>query len=149
MSDTSEGDDLDAVRERKLEELRESVDSGDQERGESDGGPESSSPDEPVHLGPTEEFQSVLARHDVVLADFYADWCGPCKMLEPVVEDLAATTDATVLKVDVDEHQQLAAQHGVRGVPTMLLVVDGEVAERVVGVQDESRLRSLIERHAS
>jgi len=82
------------------------------------------------------------------LVDFYADWCGPCQMLEPVVESIAADTDATVAKVDVDANRGLAAEYGVRGVPTLLLFADGEPVERLVGMQDESRLRSAIEEHA-
>ena len=83
-----------------------------------------------------------------MLADFYADWCGPCQMLEPVVESVAADTDATVATVDVDANQGLAAEHGVRGVPTLLLFADGEPVERLVGMQEEARLRSVIEEHA-
>jgi len=82
------------------------------------------------------------------LVDFYADWCGPCQMLEPVVESIAADTDATVAKVDVDANQGLAAEYGVRGVPTLVLFADGEPAERLVGMQDEARLRSAIEEYA-
>jgi thioredoxin 1 len=149
MSDASEGDELDEIRERKIEELQSKVE-GEDATGEAGGnGDATATPGEPLHLGTGEDFQTVLNQHDVVLVDFYADWCGPCKMLEPVVEDLAASTPATVLKVDVDAHQQLAAQHGVRGVPTLLLVADGEVEEQLVGVQEESRLRSLIEQYAS
>ncbi|TQR21944.1 hypothetical protein C9J85_19490 [Haloferax sp. wsp5] len=70
---------------------------------------------------------------DVVLVDFYADWCGPCKQLEPAVERIAAGTAATVAKVDIDANQQLAAKYGVRSVPTLLLFVDGEPVERLVG----------------
>ncbi|MXR41020.1 thioredoxin [Halobaculum sp. WSA2] len=90
----------------------------------------------------------MVAEHDVVLADFHADWCGPCRMLDPVVETLAAEPVATVTKVDVDADQQLAQSYGVRGVPTLVLFTDGEQAEEVVGMQGEERLRSQIERYA-
>jgi thioredoxin 1 len=68
-------------------------------------------------------------------------------MLEPVIEAIAAETGATVATIDVDANQQLAAEHGVRGVPTLVLFADGEPAERLVGMQDEARLRSAIEKH--
>jgi thioredoxin 1 len=68
-------------------------------------------------------------------------------MLEPTIAAIAEKTDAAVVKVDIDEHQGLAAQYGVRGVPTLLLFADGEQVEQVVGVQDEAKLTSLVERH--
>jgi thioredoxin 1 len=89
----------------------------------------------------------VVAGDGVVLADFYADWCGPCQALEPVLETIAEETPATVAKVDVDANQRLARQFGVRGVPTIVGFADGEQAEQVTGVRGESALRSLVERH--
>ncbi len=69
-------------------------------------------------------------------------------MLEPIVETIAAETDATVAKIDIDANQQLAAEYGVQGVPTLVLFADGQPAERLVGMQDEAQLRSVIEAHA-
>ena len=108
---------------------------------------ETDNPDEPVHVDGETELDDLVAEYDIVLTDFYANWCGPCQMLEPVVERLAAETDAVVAKVDIDVNQQLAAAYGVRGVPTLILFADGEQIEEVVGVQGEDQLRSLIERH--
>ncbi|MCL7419076.1 MAG: thioredoxin, partial [Halalkalicoccus sp.] len=85
--------------------------------------------------------------YDVVLTDFYADWCGPCQMLEPIIETIAAESDAAVAKVNIDANQQLAAAYGVRGVPTLVLFADGTQAEEIVGMQGEGQLRSLIERY--
>ena len=107
------------------------------------------SPDEPIHIDGQGELDDLVTKGDVVLTDFYADWCGPCKMLEPVVEKLAADTEATVAKVDVDANQQLARAYGVRGVPTLVLFADGEQVEEVVGVQSEEQLRSLIEAYTN
>jgi thioredoxin 1 len=83
----------------------------------------------------------------VVLVDFYADWCGPCGMLEPIVASIADSTDAAVLKVDIDQMQGLATQYGVRSVPTMILFADGEQVEQIVGVQGEDKLTRLVERY--
>jgi len=105
------------------------------------------STNEPLHVDGQAQLDDIVAENDVVLTDFYADWCGPCQMLEPIVETLAAETDATVAKVDVDANQQLAAAYGVRGVPTLVLFADGEQVEEVVGVQGEEQLRSLIGRY--
>jgi len=99
---------------------------------------------DPLHINGQTQLDDVVAEHDVVLTDFYADWCGPCQMLEPIVERLAAETDATIAKVDVDANQQLAEAYGVRGVPTLILFADGEQVEEIVGVQGEEHLRSVI-----
>lgn len=100
---------------------------------------------EPLHVNGQAQLDDVVAEHGVVLADFYADWCGPCQMLEPTVETLAAETDAAVAKVDVDANQQLAAAYGVQGIPTLVLFADGEPVEKVVGLKGEDEFRSLIE----
>jgi thioredoxin 1 len=134
------GDELEEIRQRKMEKLRNEDHPGDDAQREA-------SPDEPVYVDSAEEFQDVVA-DGVVLVDFYADWCGPCKQLEPIVERLAAGTEATVAKVDVDANQGLAAQYGVRSIPTMLLFAAGEQVEQLVGVQQESRLRSLVESYS-
>jgi len=101
-------------------------------------------PAEPIQLGDAADFESVVAGYDVVLVDFYADWCGPCQMMEPTLETVAAETDAAVLKVDVDQFQQLAATHQVQGIPTLLVFVDGELVDRMVGVQSEDQLQAAV-----
>ncbi|MFB6179517.1 MAG: thioredoxin family protein [Halorientalis sp.] len=130
MSDTSDSDDLDAIREQKKEELKAQLTGSD-------------TPESPVHVEGIDHFQDLIG-HGTVLVDFYADWCGPCKMLEPTVEAIAAETDATVAKVDIDQLQGLARQHNVQGVPTLKLFHDGELVKELVGVQDEGTLRNLI-----
>ena len=104
-------------------------------------------PTDPVSIDGQDELDEFVAANDVVLTDFHADWCGPCKMLEPVVDSLATETDAAVAKVDVDANQALAGAYGVRGVPTLVLFADGEQVEEIVGVQGEDQLRALIERY--
>jgi thioredoxin 1 len=132
---------IDDIKERKIEELRgEDTGSDGNEAGDGE-----ETPAEPFHVTGESDMESATADHDVVLADFYADWCGPCQMLEPIVETIAAETDAAVAKVDVDANQQLAGQYGVRGVPTLVLFADGEPVERVVGVQGEDQLTGLVE----
>ena len=138
----SESNEVNDIREQKRKELLEQAGAASDADSEPAG-----TPDEPVHVGSQEEFAEVTG-DGVVLADFYADWCGPCKQLEPIVERVAANTSATVAKVDVDNHQALAGQYGVRGVPTMVLFSDGDAVERVVGVRSEDQLSTLIENHA-
>ncbi|MFB6310760.1 MAG: thioredoxin [Salinirussus sp.] len=132
-------DDLDEIRQEKIESLKETADDT-----ESD----TESPATPVHVDGSAHLQELVGTSGVVLVDFYADWCGPCKMLEPIVEDIAADAPATVAKVDVDEHQDLAAEYGVRGVPTIVLYSDGEVVEQFSGVRGEDDLRGLIQQYA-
>jgi thioredoxin 1 len=133
MSDT---DDIERIRAEKRDRLERSVGDG-----------AASAPDEPIHVDGPAHLADLTATYDVVLVDFYADWCGPCQMLEPVVESLAASTPAAVAKVDIDANQGLASEYGVRGVPTLLLFADGDAVERVVGVQSEDRLSALIEQY--
>ena len=104
--------------------------------------------DEPVIVNGTAEFEDLIAGGETVLVDFHADWCGPCKMMEPVVAEIAADTDAVVAKVDVDANQPLAQNYGVRGVPTLLLFDEGEPVERLVGVQSADQLTTVVDRYA-
>ena len=103
------------------------------------------STDEPVSIDGERHLEEIVDEHDVVLVDFYADWCGPCKMLEPVIDGLASETEAVMATVDVDANQQLAAAYGVRGVPTLALFADGEQVEQHTGALPADRLRDLIE----
>ncbi len=99
-------------------------------------------------LDSPESYEAAVSGDGPVLVDFYADWCGPCKQMEPVLEAIADTTEATIVKVDVDRHQQLAAQFQVRGVPTMLVYEDGEQVERFVGYQPEPSLRETVNQYS-
>ena len=100
---------------------------------------------EPIHVESADHLAELVEDHDVVLVDYYADWCGPCQMLEPTVEEIAAETDAVVAKVDIDELQDLAKDKGIRSVPTLQFYADGEQVEQVIGVQDKDDLLSIIE----
>ena len=148
-------DELESIRERKRQRLLDGEE-GDAEGGKgegSEGGEEgetggSSGPGEPIHVESVEQFAEVTTQFDVVLVDFYADWCGPCNMHEPVVASVAANTDAAVAKVDIDQQQGLATQYGVRSVPTMVLFANGEQVEQIVGMQGEDKLTRLVERYS-
>lgn len=89
------------------------------------------------------------SRNVPVLVDFWADWCEPCKQLMPVLEKLAAEYDGRFLlaKVDCDREQMLAAQVGVRSLPTVLLVKDGQIAAQFQGVQPEAQIRQMLDAH--
>ena len=89
----------------------------------------------------------LVADHDVVLVDFYADWCGPCQMMEPAIEAVADAGEAVVAKVDVDRLQPVARQFNVQSVPTLLVYADGERVERLVGMQAQETLFGLVDQY--
>jgi len=104
---------------------------------------------EPVHIHDPSELSALVEAGEVVFTDFHADWCGPCRMLEPIAERIAAETSAVVAKVDVDEQPQLAANYQVQGIPTMVLFADGGPVERIVGLRGEDQLLKLVEGHTN
>jgi len=83
----------------------------------------------------------------VMLVDFWAPWCGPCKMQTPILERLAPKVagKARIGKVNVDEEQAIAIKYNVRNIPTLLLVKDGQVVQQMVGLQQEAKLQQLLE----
>ncbi|MSU61518.1 MAG: thioredoxin [Pedosphaera sp.] len=83
-----------------------------------------------------------------VLVDFWAEWCGPCKMIAPVLDELASEFDSKVKigKVNIDEHQGLAAKYGVRAIPTLLIFKGGEVIDQVVGMKSKRDLKSMLDK---
>ncbi|MGM0606097.1 MAG: thioredoxin [Halobacteriota archaeon] len=95
---------------------------------------------EPIHVESESEFESLIESNPVVLVDYHADWCGPCKMLEPTVEEIAEEADVAVLKVDIDQLRALAQKQGIRSVPTLQFYSNGELADSVIGVQDKDNL---------
>jgi len=82
----------------------------------------------------------------VVLVDFWADWCMPCKMMAPILNDVAETAGgkATVYKLNVDEQKTIAAKYGIRNIPTMILFRDGKEVERIIGVKQKDYILSSI-----
>ena len=91
--------------------------------------------------------EEVVNAETPVLVDFWAEWCMPCKMIGPIVEELAGEYDGKVKfgKVDVDSNRQAAMQHGIQAIPTLLLFNGGQVVNQIVGVRGKSDLKTMID----
>jgi thioredoxin 1 len=88
-------------------------------------------------------------KEGLVLVDFWATWCGPCKMIAPVLEELASEygDKVKIVKVDVDENQETAGKYGVMSIPTLLVLKDGEVVDKAVGYQPKEALAEVLNKH--
>lgn len=88
----------------------------------------------------------ILGAEGIALVDFYADWCGPCKMLSPVIDALAQEKDDIIIgKVNVDESGELAAKYGVMSIPTLIVFKDGKEVNRSLGFKPKNAILSLLE----
>ena len=102
----------------------------------------------PVHVSDEEFEQTVLKAEKPVLVDFWAPWCGPCKMIAPAVEELAKEYDgkAMVAKVNTDEHPLWASRFGIMGIPTLIVFHGGKEVDRVVGAVRKEVLKGKLEK---
>ena len=93
-----------------------------------------------------QNFESIKNQEKTVLLDFYADWCGPCRMVGPIVEQIADERDDIIVgKVNVDENPELAGKFGVMSIPTLVVLKNGEVANQAVGALPKAKLLALLD----
>jgi thioredoxin 1 len=106
---------------------------------------------EPINVSDAEFEEKVLKSSNPVVVDFWAPWCGPCRMVAPILKELAKEygDKVVIAKVNTDENPQYAIQYGVQGIPTMLFVKDGAVVDRIVGAAPkpaiQQRVNALLE----
>jgi len=102
-----------------------------------------------VHTSDSGWEEDVLGADKPVLVDYWAEWCGPCKMIAPIIEEIAGeySDRVKIVKLDIDANQETPPKYGIRGIPTLMLFKDGEVEATKVGALSKSQLAAFLDSH--
>ena len=93
----------------------------------------------------SEDLKKIIKKEKKVLVDCYADWCGPCKMLSPILEQLAEEVkDISFYKINIDEDEDISEEYGINSIPNLLFFIDGKLKDQIVGLRGKDELLSLI-----
>lgn len=137
---TEENDpELQRIREEKMKSLQESA---------SESNPSGNWPSEPVPVMDT-DFDDFISKYSVVVVDCWAPWCGPCRMVAPIVDELAREYQGKIAfaKLDTDQNQQTAMRFRIMSIPTLLVFKDGELVDQIVGAMPKSELEPRLKRY--
>lgn len=95
------------------------------------------------------EFENIIKENKPTLVDFFATWCGPCKMLSPILEKVEEESNGeyNIVKVDIDESYDLAKKFGIMSVPTMIIFKNGEEVEKLIGLRQKNQIEEIIKKH--
>lgn len=105
--------------------------------------------DKVLHVTDQDFDERVIKGTGLILVDFWAEWCGPCRMVAPILEELAVEYEGqiTVTKLNVDENRETAARFGIRSIPTILLFKDGSQVEQIIGALPKSTIKAKVQQH--
>ena len=105
--------------------------------------------DKVTHITDRDFDEQVIKGKGLILVDFWAEWCGPCRMIAPILDELAGEYEGqvTIAKLNVDENRETAARFGIRSIPTILFFKDGTQVEQVIGALSKSALKAKVQQH--
>ena len=141
-----EGDEgLERIRQKKLKELMKKSSKRDEEASQNDGEPASNKPVEVTDTTFTETIQN----HSLVVVDCWAPWCGPCRMVAPIIEEMAGDYAGRILfgKLNMDENRRVAIQYEIMSIPTLLVFKNGKLVDRIIGAMPRQMLEPKITRY--
>jgi thioredoxin 1 len=131
-------DDLDEIKKRKMEQLKKQYINRRNNM-------EENLPNTPIHITDA-DMDGNIKKYQMVVVDCWAPWCGPCRMVEPVVEDLAKEMQGKIVfgRLNVDENRATSAKYGIMGIPTLLVFKNGELVDRIIGAMPKEMLMTKL-----
>jgi thioredoxin 1 len=132
-------DELEEIRKRKMDELRTKYYTGGKKMSEE-------KPDSPLTVSDG-DINEIISKYDTIVIDCWAAWCGPCRMVEPVIEELAKELQGKIVfgKLNVDENPQTSAKHQIMSIPTLLIFKNGDLVDRLIGALPKEELKKRLE----